>query len=380
MVQPIDLKKAEEYAARGDWKNAIVEMQRLIRVAPENLDLRGRLADFYVKAGLKDRAIEVLEFAAEQWREKGQPDSTAWIERKLLSIEATYGEPHHKDLMLNLRDLTNIAHTTTVHQLPPNTAVIREGASGRSLFLIKKGRVRVVTHDEVGEEHLLVTLGPGELFGEGGMLTGHLRSATVLTSEPSEIVALSGIDMPRLEQEYPGLKRTLNILYKQRLEALDELQRKSLQERRTSPRVDVQLAVRFKMLVKDPAISNQIMAGTTRQLAKPGVSITVPRSVLPLKPHELPGVPILFGMALPEEYGVVKGLGRIERYVWEERGGRAHVVSEWTAGGRADHYVPSLEEQTVQVDLGVVFLQMKEEFSSALSRFLASRIYRMASW
>jgi CRP-like cAMP-binding protein len=376
----MDLKKAEEYAARGDWKNAIVEMQRLIRLAPENLDLRGGLADFYVKAGLKARAIEVLEFAAEQWREKGQPEATAWIERKLRSIEPTYGEKRHKDLMLNLRDLANIAHATTLHRLPPNTAVIREGALGRSLFLVKKGRVKVVTHDEVGEEHLLVTLGPGELFGEGGMLTGHLRSAGVVTSEPSEIVELSDIDMRRLEQDYPGMTRTFNILYKQRMEALDELKRKSLQERRTSPRVDVQSAVRFKLVLQDPSISNQVIAGTTRQLAKQGVNITVPPSVLPLKPHELPGVPILFGMALPQDYGIVKGLGRIERYVMEERGGRTHVVSEWTAGGRADHYVPSLEERTVQIDLGVAFLQLKEEFSSALSRFLASRIYGATSW
>lgn len=378
MAYGINLQSVQEYAARGDWKNALAGLQHLIQLDPDNLALRIRLADLYVKAELKHRAIEVLESVLQLSRAQGQSNYVSVTEQKLATLDPAYAEKQQRGVILSLQDFTNLPLTVKAHHLPSNTAVLREGTLGRSLFTIQKGRVKVITHDEVGEEIPLATLGEGEFFGEGGLLTGQPRGATVVTTEPSEIVELGGIDLLWLGQQQPRVKRALNILYKQRFEALEGLKRKSLDERRTSPRVKVQLPIRWKLLVEDQTIANRVIAGTTRDLAKLGIGMTLSPSVLPLKPHQLPGLPILFGIALPEDYGTIKGVGRIEHYIWEGARGPAGALRPGGDMGRIDHHTPPVEaERAPEIHMGVTFLQMKEEGEKALTRFLASRIYRI---
>jgi small-conductance mechanosensitive channel/CRP-like cAMP-binding protein len=78
----------------------------------------------------------------------------------------------------------------------PGEGVIREGDAGESLFMVMTGALQVVRVMERTEPYtglyweILAELGPGDWFGEGSLLTGAPRSATVVASAPCELVEL----------------------------------------------------------------------------------------------------------------------------------------------------------------------------------------------
>lgn len=62
--------------------------------------------------------------------------------------------------------------------LPVGTDIVREGADGRSLFVVVAGLFEVL-RSAAGGETRLARLGAGDVFGEMSLLTGAPRSATV---------------------------------------------------------------------------------------------------------------------------------------------------------------------------------------------------------
>lgn len=72
--------------------------------------------------------------------------------------------------------------------------IIRQGETGESCYLLRAGKVQVVTQD--GEtERRLATLNPGTLFGEAALLTNAPRNATVRALEPCELLVLHRADL-----------------------------------------------------------------------------------------------------------------------------------------------------------------------------------------
>lgn len=78
----------------------------------------------------------------------------------------------------------------------PGEGVIREGDLGESLFMVMTGTLEVVRALEQTVPYtglrwdVLAGLGPGDWFGEGSLLTGAARSATVVAKTPCELVEL----------------------------------------------------------------------------------------------------------------------------------------------------------------------------------------------
>ncbi|HVF74377.1 MAG TPA: peptidase domain-containing ABC transporter [Acidimicrobiales bacterium] len=75
-----------------------------------------------------------------------------------------------------VRDL--VAASFVSVSFPFGTVVFAEGDAGDALYVVTKGRARVLKSGEQGEVSLSV-LGPGDSFGETALLTGEPRSATV---------------------------------------------------------------------------------------------------------------------------------------------------------------------------------------------------------
>ncbi len=80
---------------------------------------------------------------------------------------------------LNPADLSRIAETATLRHFEPGEVIIREGEIGENMFLISEGEVEVMRHD-----HEVARLGPSEFFGEGALISGEPRNATVIATEP----------------------------------------------------------------------------------------------------------------------------------------------------------------------------------------------------
>ncbi|MFN0162401.1 MAG: Crp/Fnr family transcriptional regulator [Burkholderiales bacterium] len=74
---------------------------------------------------------------------------------------------------------------------PKNRTILKAGDPTDSLYIIIAGRTKVQMSDHEGKEVILSVLGPGDFFGEMGLIDGAPRAATVVTIEPSEFVYLA---------------------------------------------------------------------------------------------------------------------------------------------------------------------------------------------
>lgn len=71
--------------------------------------------------------------------------------------------------------------------LSRGTTVFREGDPGGSVYVIRSGKVRVLKNS-AGRQRVVITLGPGDFFGEMAVVTGRPRSATVEVVEDAELL------------------------------------------------------------------------------------------------------------------------------------------------------------------------------------------------
>ena len=71
--------------------------------------------------------------------------------------------------------------------LSRGTTVFREGDPGGSVYVIRTGKVRVLKNS-AGRQRVVITLGPGDFFGEMAVVTGRPRSATVEVVEDAELL------------------------------------------------------------------------------------------------------------------------------------------------------------------------------------------------
>lgn len=71
--------------------------------------------------------------------------------------------------------------------LREGTTVFRQGDPGGSLYVIRSGKVRVLTESH-GRRRMMAVLGPGDFFGEMAVVTGRPRSATVHVLEDAELL------------------------------------------------------------------------------------------------------------------------------------------------------------------------------------------------
>jgi CRP-like cAMP-binding protein/Zn-dependent protease len=81
--------------------------------------------------------------------------------------------------------------------------IVRQGEEGDALYIIRSGRVEALGTRPDGSTHQLVTLGPGQPFGEQALLAREPRSATVRTLEPVEVLRLSRDDFQSVLREHP---------------------------------------------------------------------------------------------------------------------------------------------------------------------------------
>jgi MFS family permease len=92
-------------------------------------------------------------------------------------------------------------------------AVVREGAAADRFYIIDSGTMRV-TQARDGEEVVLRDLGPGDVFGEIGLLRRIPRTATVTAASPGVLYALDAPDFEALVGSGPGFGSRLLDLYR----------------------------------------------------------------------------------------------------------------------------------------------------------------------
>ncbi len=119
-------------------------------------------------------------------------------------------------------ELANVAQLAIPRRFPADTRVFSEGDEGGTCFVMKSGSCRVTREHRDGRAITLANLGPGAVFGEMSLFDQGTRSASVETSEETELLAIPAADMRSLLRDHPHLAEKMMVALAERLRAANE--------------------------------------------------------------------------------------------------------------------------------------------------------------
>lgn len=120
-------------------------------------------------------------------------------------------------------EIDEIASLAVTRRYDKEQVIFTKGEPSNRLFAVLRGRVRVVTYSDEGNELVFRIIEPGEVFGEIGLLDGKERTATAIAHEASEIDVIDRKSFLRLLERHPGLTIKLLSAFAGRLRTTSEL-------------------------------------------------------------------------------------------------------------------------------------------------------------
>jgi CRP-like cAMP-binding protein len=112
----------------------------------------------------------------------------------------------------DLNALATYADEVTVSQ---GKHLVDEGGYAYDLFAIVEGTAQVIVGGDVVAE-----LGPGDFFGEAGVLEKQQRNATVVAKTRMRLVTLTGWDLRRMRKQLGSVMDKLEQAVEQRREPI----------------------------------------------------------------------------------------------------------------------------------------------------------------
>jgi CRP-like cAMP-binding protein len=116
------------------------------------------------------------------------------------------------------RDFTeSLASKVELVRLSKGDVICRQGDTADAFYLVRIGFVKV-TEEHPGGDLVLAYLGKGGYFGEIGLLTNGLRTATVTALDHVELVRIDAKDFQEMLDLFPAIKRDLTAVAHEREE------------------------------------------------------------------------------------------------------------------------------------------------------------------
>lgn len=117
-------------------------------------------------------------------------------------------------------ELERLSRVATRRRAGRGEQVVRSGESADALLILLTGRAKVTNFDEEGREIILAWLGPGEFFGEMGLIDGSARSASVVAVENCELLSIGKNEFQRCMQDnFQVAQKLMQILVRRLREA-----------------------------------------------------------------------------------------------------------------------------------------------------------------
>jgi CRP/FNR family cyclic AMP-dependent transcriptional regulator len=108
-------------------------------------------------------------------------------------------------------ELAAIAPFAEEREVGTGTTLVKEGQFSYEFMAIEEGTAEVTR----GGEHV-ADLGPGDFFGEIGLLERALRTATVTATSDMRLITLTGWDMKRMEKAIPDAVEEIRRVLEER--------------------------------------------------------------------------------------------------------------------------------------------------------------------
>ena len=115
-----------------------------------------------------------------------------------------------------------IAEAATWFSVPGGTPLFCQGDPSDAMYIVISGLFGAYVRNEAGHETLVGRIGPGDVVGEMGCVTGEARSATIRALRTSEVVAVSRDTLENLPRSYPVVLLSLCRTVIRRLRSAQE--------------------------------------------------------------------------------------------------------------------------------------------------------------
>lgn len=107
--------------------------------------------------------------------------------------------------------LKKVATFASLESVAEGKTVIREGGFSNDFYVIDEGTARVERDREQVAE-----LGPGDVFGEQGLLEEQPRSASVVATSSMRLIKIEHWELSRMKQAMPEVVQELRQKVEQR--------------------------------------------------------------------------------------------------------------------------------------------------------------------
>jgi CRP-like cAMP-binding protein len=94
----------------------------------------------------------------------------------------------------------------------PRSAVVAEGQRADTLYFVEQGHMSVRVAGQFGSEAVVNLMGPGDSFGELGLIGDGHRTASIWTFDRTELIGLHRTQFERLREQRPAVDRALVCL------------------------------------------------------------------------------------------------------------------------------------------------------------------------
>lgn len=110
-------------------------------------------------------------------------------------------------------ELEQIGEYITEQDLPRGAVVYEQGEPGDALYIVRAGRLKAAVPDAAGRERVLALYGPGDFFGELGLITSQPRTATVTAVTDCSLLVLKREDFEKfLANNLQAMRRVIGFI------------------------------------------------------------------------------------------------------------------------------------------------------------------------
>lgn len=261
-------------------------------------------------------SIEVLD------RLEEKDEAEFWTQR---IREAVAAIPFFSSLSKEERK--EVTDAATLRGFSTGEVIVYEGDTGRSIFVIISGRVRIFGRDYQGKDFELAILEPGEFFGEMAFLTGKPRLVSAMAEDTTLLMELSYTPMRKLIQEHTAVREVLLEYYVDRLKKIKEKRSEiDMEEKRRAPRVNEQLPVLLTKLPRDTLFDQakiRFWKADSIDISGTGILVRVPDTV---QEEFQADDQVLLEIDFQGELGKVRTAGIVRRAMLHEMGKKFTLV------------------------------------------------------